>query len=64
MKQEEEHHMKQEEEHHMNQEEEHQESILTVINNIINNTIDKKNYLPAHLELYNDISSIKDLFIR
>ena len=47
-----------------NQEEEHQESILTVINNILNNTIDKKNYLPAHLELYNDISSIKDLFIR
>jgi hypothetical protein len=37
-----------------------QESILTVINNIINNTIDKKNYLPVHLELYNVISSIKE----
>ena len=37
-----------------------QESILTVINNIINNTIDKKNYLPVHLELYNAISSIKE----
>ena len=37
-----------------------QESILTVINNIINNTIDKNNYLPVHLELYNVISSIKE----